>query len=368
VLVSILSDAKFLYRTQTEPPALPAGRVYRISDLDMASQLSFFLWSSIPDEPLLDLAKRGELQGPVVLERETRRMLKDPRASALTVNFASQWLRLWNLRSVGHLPLYPDFDEALLRALQQETELFVGSILLEDRSIVDLLTADHTFVNERLARHYGIPSVFGEQFRRITLGPDHDVRRGLLGKAAALTVTSHPDRTSITTRGQWLLETLLGIEPPPPPPNVLPLPERIVDAPMRVVMDQHMAGAPDERSCRLCHRIMDPFGIALENFDRAGRWRTTANGQALDTATELVDGTVVRGPADLRNVLVGRSDQFTRAFTERLLIYALGRGVGYRDMPLVRSIAGNAARDNNRFSAIVLGIVQSEPFQWRARN
>ena len=364
VLRNILANRSFLYRTDTEPPNIAAGQTYRVSDIDLASRLSFFLWSTGPDEQLLDLARRGQLQDPAVLERETRRMLKDPRAEALTLNFAGQWLWLRNLQSFQPLPAYAGFDEPLRQAMRRETELFFSSIVQEDRNVLDLITANYTFLNERLARHYGIAGITGTEFRRFTLTPAFDVRRGLLGKAAILTVTSHPDRTSIAQRGKVVLYSLLGLRVPDPPPNVRPLPEKL-DLPMRRVMDQANSVNP---ACVTCHKIFDPIGIALDNFDLAGKWRTQENGQTIDPVTELNDGSRLAGPADVRNAIVARSELFTRNMTVKLLTYALGRGTGPQDMPLVRSIVRDAARDNNRFSAIVMGIVKSAPFQMNVKN
>jgi hypothetical protein len=354
---TILADPRFWSRTEIEPSNVAPGQSYRITDVELASRLSYFLWSRGPDDKLLDIATRGQLSNPVVLEQEARRMLKDPQSEALTLNFASQWLHLRNLRTAGPMPQYPEFDEPLREAMQREAELFFKSIVDEDRNVVDLLTADHTFLNERLARHYGMTTVFGNGFQRVTLPPSLDVRRGLLGKAAILTVTSYPDRTSFTARAKWVLGTLLGVYPPDPPPNVPGLaPKR---SPMRDVMEQHNVNP----ACITCHRIMDPIGITLDNFDQAGKWRLQDEGQMIDPSTEMFDGTKLNGPADLRNAVVARSDLFVRRMTEKLLAYSLGRAPQYPDMPLIRSIARDAARDGNRFSAIVVGIVKSPAFQ-----
>ena len=365
VLRAILTDPKFLYRIEVVPSNVAAGRGYRISDLELASRLSFFLWSTGPDAALIDVAGRGELQNPAVLEREVRRMLKDPRAEALALNFAGQWLNLRGLGTVGPLSLFPDFDEPLRQAMRREGELFFHSIVQEDRSVVDLLTADYTFVNERLARHYGIPNVQGSEFRRISLGPQFDVRRGLLGKGAILTATSRSDRTSLTTRGTWILWALLGTPPPDPPPNVPGLPPNISTLPMREVMEQQLVIRAD---CRICHQITDPMGIALDNFDPIGKWRLDVGGRTIDPSTTLVDGTTINGPAELRDALLARPDPFTRTLTEKLFTYALGHGADYRDMPVIRGIVRDAARDNHRLSAIVLGIVKSEPFQLNVKE
>jgi mono/diheme cytochrome c family protein len=359
---TVLADSRFWSRTEGEPTNVTSGQSYRITDIELASRLSYFLWSRGPDNQLLDIATRGQLSNPVVLEAETRRMLKDPRSEALTLNFAAQWLNIRGLRAVGPMPQYPDFDEPLREAMQREAELFFQSIVDEDRNVLDLLTADYTFLNERLARHYGITTIFGNGFQRVTLPPSLDMRRGLLGKAAILTVTSHPDRTSLSTRGKWLMGTLLGVYPPDPPPNVPGLgPKR---APMREMMQQHLINP----ACVNCHRIMDPIGITLDNFDQAGKWRTQDGGQTIDASTELFDGTRLNGPADLRNALVTRSDLFVRTMTQKLLAYSLGRTPQYPDLPLVRSITRDAARDGNRFSAIVVGIVKSPVFQMNTKN
>jgi beta-lactamase regulating signal transducer with metallopeptidase domain len=368
VVKSILTDSRFLNRTETEPAGVASGQTYRIRDLELASRLSYFLWSRGPDEQLLDVAGRGQLSNPIVLEQETRRLLKDPRAQALTVNFAAQWLNLRALRMVGPMVAYPDFDEQLQQAMQRETELFFSSIVQEDRNVVDLLTANYTFLNERLARHYGIPNVFGDEFRRVELGPAFDVRRGLMGKGAFLTVTSRPDRTSLTTRGTLYLYMFLGVHPPDPPPNVPALATQPTagdrSLPMRLLMEQHTLN----QACVNCHRFTDPIGIALDNFDQAGKWRTQQGGVPIDPSTELIDGTKINGPVDLRNALVSRSNQFVRTLTQKLLTYGLGRGLDYRDMPMVRGIARDAARENNRFSSLVLGIVKSPVFQMNSKS
>ncbi|HEV8346931.1 MAG TPA: DUF1592 domain-containing protein [Vicinamibacterales bacterium] len=366
-LARILADPKFIYRIEAEPAALKAGQAYRVSDIDLASRLSFFLWSSIPDEELLTAASQGRLKDPAVLERQVRRMLKDPRADALAENFAGQWLNLRGLQSTGPLPMiYPDFDDPLRQAMRREVELLFDSIVREDRSVLDLLTADYTFVNERLAKHYGIPNIYGSQFRRVALGPDLDARRGLLGKGAFLVTTSKPERTSPVTRGKWIMTNILGVSPPDPPAEVPPLKPRASDAagntkepPMRQKMMEHRV-RPD---CVQCHSLMDPIGFSLENFDGIGLWRTHDEGTPVDATGQLFDGAKVDGPAVLRAWLAGYSNQFVQVVAEKLLTYGLGRGVEYQDMPLVRSIARDAARDSNRFSALVLGIVRSKPFQ-----
>jgi hypothetical protein len=367
VLARVLADPKFIYRIEAEPAALKAGQTYRLSDADLASRLSFFLWSSIPDEELLTAAGQGRLKDPAVLEKQVRRMLKDPRADALADNFAGQWLNLRGMQAAGPLPLvYPDFDDPLRQAMRREVELLFDAIVREDRNVIDLLTADFTFVNERLAKHYGIPNVYGSQFRRVTLGPDMDARRGLLGKGAFLVTTSKPERTSPVTRGKWIMTNILGVSPPPPPPDVPPLPARPADARgnakepgMREKMLQHRVRA----DCIQCHMLMDPIGFSLENFDGIGLWRTDEDGTAVDASGKVYDGTAIDGPAGLRGWLLEYSDQFVEVVAEKLLTYALGRGVEYQDMPLVRAIARDAKKADNRFSALVLGIVGSKPFQ-----
>jgi hypothetical protein len=294
-------------------------------------------------------------------------MLKDPRAEALAINFGGQWLNLRGMQAAGPLPMiYPDFDDPLRQAMRREVELLVDAVAREDRSVVDLLTADYTFVNERLAKHYGIPNIYGSQFRRVTLGPGMDLRRGLLGKGAFLVTTSKPERTSPVTRGKWIMTNILGMSPPPPPADVPPLAATMPDArgnakepTMRQKMLEHRVRA----DCIQCHALMDPIGFSLENFDGIGRWRTEEEGTPVDASAKLFDGTAIDGPAGLRQWVLEYSDQFVEVVAEKLLTYALGRGVEYQDMPLVRSIAHDAKRNGNRFSALVLGVVNSKPFQ-----
>jgi uncharacterized protein DUF1592/uncharacterized protein DUF1588/uncharacterized protein DUF1585/uncharacterized protein DUF1587/uncharacterized protein DUF1595 len=366
-LTRILADPRLIYRIEVEPSNVRVGQLYRITDLELASRLSFFLWSTVPDEELLMLASQGKLKDPAALERQVRRMLNDPRASALSTNFAGQWLNLRGLDSVGPLPMiYPDFDDPLRRAMRREVELLVDSIVREDRSVLELLTADYTFVNERLAKHYGIPNIYGSQFRRVTLTPDLAMRRGLLGKAAFLTTTSKPERTSPVTRGKWIMTNILGVSPPDPPPDVPPLKPRASDAAGNTkepTMRQKMLDHRVRADCIQCHSLMDPIGFSLENFDGIGLWRSHDEGIAVDAAAQVFDGTKIDGPAGLRSWLTGYSDQFVEVVAEKLLTYALGRGVEYQDMPLVRSIARDAARQDHRLSALVLGVVQSKPFQ-----
>jgi hypothetical protein len=362
-LRGILVSPGFLFRIERDPPKIVPGAAYRISDTELASRLSFFLWSSIPDDALLDAAEQGKLRDPAVLEQQVRRMLADSRSSALVQNFAGQWLYLRNLQSVLPDPSeFPDFDDNLRQAMQQETELFFASMLREDRSVLDLLTADYTFVNERLARHYQIPNVFGNGFRRVAVS--NEARRGLLGQASVLTVTSYATRTSPTLRGKWLLENILGTPPPPPPDNVPSLKDDTQSKAMsmRERMEQHRANVV----CASCHARMDPMGFALENFDAIGRWRTrNSDGSPVDASGVLPDGSKVEGPAGLRAVLLQQPDQFAGNLTDRLLTYALGRGTEYYDAPVIRAVTREAARNGYRWSSLILGIVRSTPFQMR---
>jgi hypothetical protein len=367
LLQRVLADPEFVYRLEPEPAGLGVGKGYRISDLALASRLSFFLWSSVPDDELIDLAAQGKLKDPAVLEKQVRRMLADPKSDALITNFTGQWLGVRSLKSSEPVVnLFPDFDDNLRAAYQREVELFFGSIAHEDRSILDLLTGDYTFVNERLAKQYGIPNIYGPQFRRVTLPAELDMRRGLLGKGALLTVTSNAARTSPVARGKWFLQTFLGISPPDPPPNVPVIKEKPVDstgnakAPtMREIMELHHTSP----SCASCHKIFEPIGLALENFDAVGTWRTQDGDSPIDASGVLVDGTKVDGIVSLRDMLVRRSDQFTRVVTEKLMTYALGRGVEYQDMPLVRSIVRDSAASHYKFSSVVMGVVKSPAFQ-----
>ncbi len=367
VLARILADPRFIYRIENEPVNVKANQPYRISDLDLASRLSFFLWSSIPDDELITVASQGKLREPAMLERQVRRMLKDSRAQSLTANFAGQWLNLRGMQSAGPLPLvYPDFDDPLRLAMRREVELLFDSIVREDRNVLDLLTADYTFVNERLAKHYDIPNVYGSQFRRVTLGPGMEARRGLLGKGAFLVTTSKPERTSPVTRGKWIMTNILGVSPPDPPPDVPPLKPRVADAAgnaaeptMRQKMLEHRV-RPD---CVQCHSLMDPIGFSLENFDGIGLWRSIDGDKPVDATGQLYDGTKIDGAVALRQWLETYSTQFIEVVTEKLLVYALGRGVEYQDMPLVRSITRDVMRNQNRFSALVTGVVNSKAFQ-----
>jgi hypothetical protein len=348
-----------------------AGEAFRISDIDLAARLSFFLWSRGPDEALLSAAQHGRLSDPVVLEQQVRRMLKHPNARALSENFAGQWLNLRGLDSAAPLPLiYPDFDDPLRQAMRTEIEMLFDGIVRDDRSILEILDADYTYVNERLACHYGIPYVYGSQFRRVTLGPGFETRRGLIGKGAFLVTTSKPERTSPVTRGKWVMTNVLGMSPPDPPADVPPLPARSPDArgsvkepTMRERMLEHRVRA----DCVQCHRMMDPIGFALENFDAIGLWRSHEEGTPVDASGQLFDNTKVDGPIELRAWLNGYSQQFVRVGVEKMLTYALGRGLEYQDMPLVRAIARDAARENHRFSALVMAIVTSPPFRMNTK-
>jgi len=363
-LERILVSPDFLFRIEQEPQAhTPGATAYRLSDLELASRMSFFLWSSIPDDELLEAAERGKLKDPPVLERQVRRMLADPRSNALVDNFAGQWLVLRNIRDVSPDPdSFPDFDENLRDAFLKETELFFESQLRDDRSVVELLSANYTYVNERLARHYGIANVYGDRFRRVTI---EDPRRGgILGQGSLLTVTSYPNRTSPVLRGKWLLETILGTPPPPPPPNVPALQERGAGgklASVRERLEAHRANP----ACSGCHSLMDPLGFALENYDPIGRWRNEDAGAAVDATGALPNGAKFEGMAGLRDLLLRQRDQFASTVTEKLLAYALGRNVEYFDMPSVRKIAHAAGASDYRWSSIILGIVKSAPFQMR---
>ncbi len=367
---ALLVSPEFLYRVEREPQAGATGAVgaYRISDLELASRLSFFLWSSIPDAPLLDVATAGKLKNPVVLEQHVRRMVADPRADALVTNFVGQWLFLRNLPTVLPDPRREnDFDEDLRQGFRRETELFAGSILLEDRSVLELLTATHTFVNERLAKHYGIPHIRGTHFRRVDRTDSR--RRGLLGQGSILAVTSYPHRTSPVVRGKWVLENLLGAPLPPQPPNVPALEETPNPGEeaksMRARIAQHRANPV----CASCHATMDPLGLSLENFDMVGRWRDVDEALIpIDASAVLPDGSTFEGPEGLRKVLLSDPDRFVRLLAEKMLTYALGRGLEYYDMPAVRKIVRDTARNNYRASALILGVVNSRPFLMRRRQ
>jgi hypothetical protein len=364
-LRAILASTEFLFRIERDPPNVAPKTAYRVSDVELASRLSFFLWSSIPDKELLDLAIAGKLKDPAVLDKQARRMLADPRSEALVTNFGGQWLYLRNLAAVSpDARMFPDFDDNLRQAFRRETEMFFESIVKEDHSVLDLLRANYTFVNERLARHYGIPHVYGSRFRRVTLGED-SVRGGLLGHGSILTVTSYANRTSPVLRGKWILENILGTPPPPPPPNVPPLADNNAGGKalsMRDRMAEHRVNA----ACSGCHQLMDPAGLSMEHFDAIGRWRTrTEAGTAVDSSGGLPDGSTFDGMPGLRRALLNRPELFVSTVTEKLLTYALGRGVNYYDAPAVRAITRDARGNDYRFSSLVLGVVSSRPFQMR---
>lgn len=361
----ILASPEFLFRFEPDPTNLAVGAPYPLSDIALASRLSFFLWSSLPDDELINLAAQGKLHEHAVLEQQVKRMLADERAGALVDNFAEQWLFLRNLKNSSPDPqIFPDFDDNLRQAMRQETKLFFQSIVREDRSVMDLLNADYTFVNERLARHYGIPNVYGSEFRRVALTSEE--RRGLLGQASILTVTSYPNRTSPVQRGKWILTNLLGIPPTPPPPNVPALKEnsggKVLS--LRERMEQHRA----DPVCAGCHKVMDPIGFALENFDAVGQWRTVDDGAHIDPSGTLYNGVKVDGPAALRKMIADHPQVFVGVMTEKLLTYALGRGVQYYDMPAVRKIVHDAGANDYRFSSLVLGTVESVPFRMKLKT
>jgi Protein of unknown function (DUF1592)/Protein of unknown function (DUF1588)/Protein of unknown function (DUF1587)/Protein of unknown function (DUF1585)/Protein of unknown function (DUF1595)/Planctomycete cytochrome C len=362
-LQAILANPEFIFRFEREPANAKPGGDYRISGPELASRLSYFLWSSAPEDELLTVASQGRLKDPAVLEREVRRMLKDSRCFSLSSNFASQWLHLQNLKDVLPDPLlFPNFDRNLAESMLRETELLFDSIIREDHSILDLLNADYTFVDERLAKHYGIPNVMGSRFRRIAVTDEN--RRGLLGQASILTLTSTANRTSPVQRGRWVMEVLLGTPPPAPPPNVPALKEASESATVQSVrqrLEEHRANP----ACAGCHKLMDPIGFSLENFDAVGAWRSRDGGLVIDSAGQLFDGAKLDGPASLRNAILNRSDVFRETFTQNLLAFGLGRLLSSSDMPAVREIDREADRDGNRFSAFVLAIVKSPAFQMR---
>jgi hypothetical protein len=362
----ILASPEFLFRFEPDPPALAAGAVYHVSDLELASRLSFFLWSTGPDDQLLNLAALGKLKDPAVLEGQVKRMLADPKSKALVDNFADQWLYLRNLKNINpDFETFPDFDDNLRQAMRHETDLFFSNLIRENRSIFDLLNANYTFIDERLARHYGIPNVYGTDFRRVPI--TNERRMGLLGQASILTITSYATRTSPVQRGKWILTNLIGMPPDPPPPNVPALKEH-ADAGTLTSLRERLEEHRKNPACAGCHKVMDPIGFALENFDAVGQWRTSDEGAKIDPAGVMFNGAKIDGPVALREILTAKPEIFASVFTEKLMIYGLGRGVQYYDMPSVRSIVRDAARNDYRLSSIVLGIVKSAPFQMKVKG
>ena len=362
-LSSILVSSEFLFRVERDAAGVSPNTAYSVSDMELASRLSFFLWSSIPDDELLDVAARGDLAKPEVLEQQVRRMLADPRSRTLLTNFASQWLHLRNLESVTpDMRLFPDFDDNVRQAMRQETELFLEGIIREDQSVLDLLTADYTFLNERLARYYDIPHVYGSWFRRVEL--DGNSRRGgLLRQGSILTVTSYNTRTSPVIRGHWVLENLLGVPPPPPPANVPPLEDKTVDGSLSV--RQRLVEHRSNPACSGCHSLMDPVGFSLENFDAIGRWRQSEDEQPIDASGSLPSGAEFKGVSGLEKALLNPPDMFVGTMVEKLLTYSLGRVVEYYDAPAVRKIVRDARSEGFRFSSLIVGITKSKPFQMR---
>jgi hypothetical protein len=359
-LERVLASPSFLFRIEREPPNAAPGSPYRLSDIDLASRLSFFLWSSIPDEELLNAAITGKLKQPAVLEQQVRRMLADSKSSALVDNFVSQWLQMGKLTGlVPDSDAFPEFDENLREAMRQETAEFVSSQIREDRSVVELLTADYSYLNERLAKHYGIPNVYGNHFRKVTF--NDGVRGGLLGQASVLTVTSYPNRTSVVLRGKWLLANILGSPPAPPPADVPSLKDAGQDGQPRSLRDR-MEQHRKNPACAGCHQRMDPLGFALENFDALGKWRILADGEKVDASASLPDGTTFAGIAGLRNLLIAHKDDFVRTLAEKLLSYSVGRGIEYYDLPAARQIAHESAAADYHWSSLILGIVRSRPF------
>ncbi len=369
-LAAVLVSPEFLFRIEADPSDAEAGSGYQIGDLALASRLSFFLWSSIPDDELLDLAVAGELREPAVLDQQVRRMLADPRSRNLVSNFASQWLHLRNLDSFSpDMRIFPGFDDNLRQAFRQETELFFDSIMREDRSVLDLLRADYTFLNERLAKHYGIPHVYGSRFRRVTFDDGRGAdgvrtRGGLLRHGSVLAVTSYATRTSPVIRGKWILDNILGIPPPPPPANVPELEEAETRG-QRLSMRDRLSAHRSNPVCASCHKQMDPVGFALENYDAIGRWRTAEAGVRIDASGTLFDGTTFSNATELEAALLSRPELFVNTMVEKLLVFATGRGVEYYDAPAVRKILRAAESDDYRFSSLVLGVVKSMPFQMR---
>jgi hypothetical protein len=362
-LQAILASPQFLMRLERAPAGIKPGQNYRISDIDLASRLSYFIWATVPDQELIDLSMKSQLRAPGMLEAQVRRMLEDPRSEALATRFASQWLRLQDLDKIHPDALtYPKFDHYLAEAMRRETELLFETLIHEDRSVLELLTADWTFVNERLARHYGIPNITGDQFRRVQLADEN--RRGLLGHGSILMMTSVADRTSPVNRGKWVMEVLLGSPPPPPPANVPALEETsgVADARLLSVrerMEEHRKNP----ACTSCHRVIDPLGLALENFDVTGAWRIKDNGVPIDPSGTLYDGTAISGPTALRQALLKRSNVVLTSFTESLMTYALGRRVEHYDMPTIRTVVRDAGKNGHKMSAFILGVIASPAFQ-----
>ena len=362
-LSAVLVSPQFLFRIEPDPPGVTSKAAYPIPDVQLASRLSFFLWSSIPDDELLDLAERGMLSQPGVVAAQARRMLADPRSRSLVSNFAGQWLHLRNLESITpDLRLYPDFDDNLRQAFRRETELLFESVLREDRGVLDLLVSDHTYLNERLAKHYGIPHVYGSHFRRVKIGRD-EMRGGLLRQGSVLTVTSYATRTSPVIRGKWILENILGTTPPPPPANVPTLKDNTISSSLSV--RERLAEHRRNVACAGCHKLMDPVGFSLENYDAVGRWRTIEEGRPVDATGGLPDGSQFAGVAGLEQALLKRPELFVGTLTEKLLTFALGRGVESSDAPAVRRIVRDAREMDYRFSALIVGIATSTPFQMR---
>jgi hypothetical protein len=362
-LSSVLVNPNFLLRIERDPVQIDSNTVYRITDIELASRLSFFLWSSLPDEELLELAELETLHQPNVLDAQTRRMLADPRSSNLIDNFAAQWLYLRNLDSITpDLRQFPDFDDNLRQSFRQETELFVESIVREDRSVTDLLNADYTFLNERLAKHYDIPHIYGSRFRRVQLDPATH-RGGLLRHGSILTVTSYATRTSPVIRGHWILKNIIGAPPAPPPPNVPALKDNTVSAalPIKERLAEHRAQA----ACASCHNLMDPIGFSLENYDAVGRWRDNELGQPIDASGEMLGGVEFAGVAELEETLVKRPDLFASTLSERLLMFAIGRSLTHADAPAIRKIVDEAKLQEYRFSSLIVGITKSTPFLMR---
>ena len=363
-LAAVLVSPEFLFRIEQDPEGVEAGAAYRLSDLELASRLSFFLWSSIPDDELLGLAERGELRAPDVLDAQVRRMLADPRSANLVTNFAGQWLHLRNLDAITpDMRVFPDFDDNLRQALRQETEMLVESVMREDRSVLDLLRANYTYLNERLAKHYGVPHVHGSRFRRVEFG-EQSTRGGLLRQGSILLATSYATRTSPVIRGKWVLDNLLGVPPPPPPPNVPEL-EETGSGERASSIRERLTAHRANPACAGCHQLMDPVGFALEHYDAVGRWREVEGGTPIDASATLFDGTPINGVDGLQAALLARPELFVGTFTEKLLTFAVGRGVEHYDAPAVRAILRSARAGEYRFSSLVLGVVQSTPFQMR---